>query len=128
MNQAELVAVPEEAAVVRRIFAMYFCGLSILKIKAALEADGIMSPSGKSNWSKRTIDIILSNKKYCGLSVVKAGDRSYECVDHHEPIISLDLYEKVLTAKADRTNIEIGEDGRKLRKRTKFTSQKTPGT
>ena len=122
---AELVVVPEEAAVVRRIFAMYLCGLSILKIKAALEADGIMSPSGKSNWSKRTIDMILSNKKYCGLSVVKSGKASYEIENHHEPVISLELFERVQTAKAERTNIEIGEDGRKLRRSTKFTSQKT---
>ena len=104
---------------------MYLCGMSILKIKAALEAEGIMSPTGKSTWSKRTIDIILSNKKYCGLSVVKAGGKLYECVDHHEPIISLDLFERTQAAKAERTNIEIGEDGKKLRKSTKFTSQRT---
>ena len=122
---AEFVVVPEEAAIVRRIFAMYLCGMSILKIKAALEAEGITSPTGKSIWSKRTIDMILSNKKYCGSSVVKGEGKFYEIENHHEPIITFEVFERALTAKAERTNIEIGEDGRKHRKRTKFTSQKT---
>ena len=106
---------------------MNLCGMSILKIRAALEADGIMSPTGKGNWSKRTIDMILSNKKYCGSSIVKSGKASYEIENHHEPIISLELFERVRTAKAERTNIEIREDGRKLRRRVKFTSQRTSG-
>ena len=125
-DENELIAVPEEAAIVRRIFAMYLYGMSILKIKAELEAEGITSPTGKSSWSKRTIDMILSNKKYCGLSVVKAGGRSFECVNHHEPIISPEVFQRVQTAKSERTNIEIGEDGRKLRRNTKFTSVKVP--
>jgi hypothetical protein len=82
---------PEEAAVVRRIFAMYLCGMIILKIKAALEAEGILSPTGKSIWSKRTIDMILSNKKYCGISVVKGSEKLYEIENHHEPIITLQV-------------------------------------
>ena len=115
----------EEAAVVRRIFAMHLCGMSILKIKTALEAEWILSPTGKSNWSKRTIGMILSNKKYCGSSIVKSGKAPYEIENHHEPIITLELFEQAQTAKAERTNIETGEDGKKLRKNIKFTSQKT---
>jgi site-specific DNA recombinase len=107
------------------MFAMHLCEMSTLKIKAALETEAILSPAGKSTWSKRTIDMILSNKKYCGSFVVKGGGKSYECVNHHEPIILLDLFERVQTAKAERTNIEIGEDGRKLRRSTKYSSQKT---
>lgn len=124
-DENELVIVPEEAAVVRRIFAMYLCGMSILKIKAALEAEGILSPTGKSIWSKRTIDMILSNKKYCGLSVVKSGKAFYEIDNHHEPIITLEVFERAQVTKAERTNIEIGEDGKKLRRNIKFTSQMT---
>jgi site-specific DNA recombinase len=100
--------------------------MSILKIKVALEAERILSPVGMSTWSKRTIDMILSSKKYRGLSVVKSGKASYEIENHHEPVISLELFERVQTAKAERTNIEMGEDGKKIRRRTKFTSQKTP--
>jgi site-specific DNA recombinase len=100
--------------------------MSILKIKVALEAERILSPAGMSTWSKRTIDMILSNKKHCGSSIAKSGKALYEIENHHEPIISLDLFERVQTAKAERTNIEVGEDGRKIRRRTKYSSQKAP--
>jgi len=125
---AELVILPKEADVVRRIFAMYLCGMSILKIKAALEAAGITSPTGKITWSKRTIDMILSNKKYCGFSVIKSSEASYEIEKNHEPIITLELFERTQATKAERTNIEISEDGKKLRKNIKFTSQRSPET
>lgn len=116
--------VPEEAAVIRRIFAMYLSGMSILRIQSSLKADGILTPTGKSNWSKRTIDTILSNKKYCGFSVVKIKDINYECKNHHEPIIPLEIFEKVQSAKFERSNVEIGEDGKRHRKNTKYSSKK----
>ena len=59
---AAFVIVSEEAAVVRWIIAMYLCGMSIQKIKAALEAERILSPTGKNFWSKRTIDMNLANR------------------------------------------------------------------
>ena len=31
-----------------------------------LERLGIKSPTGKDKWSKRTIDVMLSNEKYIG--------------------------------------------------------------
>ena len=39
-------------------------------------------------------------------------------VNHHKPIISLDLYELVRTVKSEQTSIEIGEDGRQPRRST----------
>ena len=125
-DENEFVVEPEEAAVILRIFAMYLCGMSILKIKAALEAEGILSPAGKNIWSKRTIEMILSNKKYCGSSTAKSGRYPYMIENHHEPIITLEVFERSQVVKAERTNIEIGEDGKKLRRNIKFTSQKTP--
>ena len=124
-ENGEFTIVPEEATVVSRIFAMYLSGMSILKIKAVLEADGILSPTGKDRWSKRTIDMILLNKKYCGYSVVKVENKSYEQDNHHKPIIPLELFEKVQAEKVERTNVEIGEDGKLYRKSAKYSSQKT---
>ena len=123
-DENELVVEPEEANVVRRIFAMYLCGMSILKIKATLEAERITSPTGKNIWSKRTIDMILSNKKYCGFSIARSGKDPYLIENHHEPIISSQVFDQVKAAKVERTNTEIGDDGRKIRKNIKFTSQK----
>lgn len=102
---------------------MYLCGMSILKIKAALEAEGITSPSGKNIWSKRTIDMVLSNKKYCGFSVARSGKNPYLIENHHELIITLEVFEQAQTAKTERTNTEIGEDGKNHRKNIKFSSQ-----
>ncbi len=104
---------------------MYISGMSILKIKAVLEADGILSPTGKERWIKRTIDMILLNKKYCGYSVVKAENKSYEQDNHHEPIIPLELFEKVQVEKVKRTNVEMGENDKLYRKSKKYSSQWT---
>ena len=59
-------------------------------------------------------------------STMRSNAMYYERQNYYEPIISLDLFEQVRSAKAERTNIEMGEDGRKLRRSTKFTSQRTP--
>ena len=50
----------------RKIFELYLSGLSIVAIKRELEKCGLKSPSGKDTWSKRSIEIILSNEKYTG--------------------------------------------------------------
>ena len=55
-----MLAVGEEAAAVPRIFSMDLFEMSLLKIRAALEADTGMSNRG----SKRTTGMILSNKKF----------------------------------------------------------------
>ena len=47
-DTAGLVVVPDEAAIVHKRFAMYLSGMSIVKIKAALEGEGSVSPNGKS--------------------------------------------------------------------------------
>ena len=64
--------VPEEAAIVRRIFEDYLQGKSPRKIAAELNAEGIQSPSGKG-WGQTTINGnrrrgtgILNNELYIG--------------------------------------------------------------
>lgn len=52
---------------VRIIFELYMRGFSIIGIKRELEKRGIKTPTGKENWSKRTIDVMLSNEKYIGV-------------------------------------------------------------
>ena len=42
-EDGKLVIVPEEAAIVRRIYAEYLDGKSFKRIKQGLEADGILS-------------------------------------------------------------------------------------
>lgn len=61
-----LVIVPEEADIVRRIYAEYMDGRSLLQIKRGLEADGILNGAGNAKWHESNIKQILSNEKYIG--------------------------------------------------------------
>lgn len=61
-----LVIDPEQAEIVRRIYREYLQGLSMNKIAAELEADGILTGAGKTKWHTRTINQILRNEKYIG--------------------------------------------------------------
>lgn len=52
--------VPEEAATVRKIYAMYLAGYSILQIKRRLEAEGSLPKTGKSEWSQASLSHIFA--------------------------------------------------------------------
>lgn len=61
-----LVIVPEEAKVVRRIYREYLMGRSTTMIANGLTADGIPTPSKKTKWRSKVIQSILTNEKYMG--------------------------------------------------------------
>ncbi|MBZ9685248.1 recombinase family protein [Clostridium estertheticum] len=54
----------QESKIVQKIFNLYLSGYSILAIIHELEKQGFKSLTGKENWSKRTIDTMLSNEKF----------------------------------------------------------------
>lgn len=51
---------------VRDIYRWYIDGANILEIQKKLAEQNIPSPTGKEQWSKRTIDKVLANEKYIG--------------------------------------------------------------
>ena len=57
---------PEQAVVIKRIFAEYLAGKSLQGIAQALTTDGIPTASGKKQWSSSRVLSILSNEKYKG--------------------------------------------------------------
>lgn len=57
---------PEQAVIVRRIFAEYLAGKSLLNIAKGLTADGILTARGKTEWSSPRVLSILTNEKYKG--------------------------------------------------------------
>ena len=61
-----LVIDEAQAEIVRRIYREYLQGLSMDKIAAGLEADGILTGAGKTKWYSSTINKILRNEKYIG--------------------------------------------------------------
>ena len=62
----EIVIVPEQAEVARKIFDLYLQGLTLGQIKAYLESQGIKTVTGKDIWDTKTIQRMLANEKYKG--------------------------------------------------------------
>ena len=63
--------VPEEAVIVRRIYARFMKGLTPCAIAKELTADGIPTPSGRPNWQSSTVESILKNEKYKGAALLQ---------------------------------------------------------
>jgi len=132
----------QEAKVVRKIFSLYEQGWSIIKIKKELEVSRTPSPRGKRRWALRAIGDILSNEKYIGNSVYgqtvatefpstkrvrNSPDEIFKSENHHTPIIDKSSFDQVQEMKKMRSNIEVDEQGNKVRKSTHY-SMKNPST
>ncbi len=57
--------IPEEAAVVRRVYEMYLSGSSLPQIQERLEREGVVTRRGNA-WSREAIKGMLRNEKYAG--------------------------------------------------------------
>ena len=116
--EGQLVIVPKEADIVRKIFSLYLEGNGVRKIKRYLEEHGIRTVTGKSEWSTSTIDRMLSNEKYMGTlllqktytldfltgkQVKNRGELSMYMVENaHEAIIEKKVFEAVQAKKKKR--------------------------
>lgn len=58
--------VPEEAAIIRRIYGEFLQGQTYNGIARNLTRDGIKTPRGRDTWQGSTIKSILQNEKYKG--------------------------------------------------------------
>lgn len=116
-NEPQIV--PEQAEIVRRIFQSYLDGKSIVAIRQMLKDDHIHTGSGKDEWSISVLQYMLKNEKYCG-DVLMQKTFVQDCLskklvpndgqlpkylikNHHEAIISRELFELVQTEMARRT-------------------------
>ena len=63
--------VPEEAAIIRRIYSSFMSGKTPFTIAKMLTSEGIATPSGKSLWQASTIESILTNEKYRGSALLQ---------------------------------------------------------
>ena len=112
-----------EAAIVRRIFREYIAGVTATRICRGLEADGILTKTGKIKWQTSVIRSILSNEKYTGNAVLgktfKADVLSkkrqkntgqapmYYVEDTHPAIIDREMWE--LARREEKRRNEVKE-------------------
>lgn len=127
-EDGKLVIVPEEAAIVRRIYAEYLDGKSFKRIKQGLEADGILNGAKHEKWHDTNIRQILTNEKYIGDALlqktytVSVLDKKrvpnnglvpkYYVEGSHEAIIDKDTFLRVQAEIARRSSIKTGEKKR----------------
>ena len=136
----ELVIVPEEAELVRRIFRLYLEGSSIVQITKILESEGITTVTGLNKWCPGTINKMLSNEKYMGdvlqqktytidfLTKKRVLNKGivpqYYIEDDHEAIIPKELYYQVQEEKARRASLHKPSVARKEKKeKSKYSSK-----
>ena len=127
-SQPEIV--PEEAAIVERIYEMFLAGQPVKMITQTLQAEKIEIPGKNLSFSKNMIMNILRNEKYCGDCIlqktvtvdcisktrkVNQGEAPMYIVENNHPaIISREVFNRAqeelirrqaLQAKSDKTSI-----------------------
>lgn len=142
-EDGNLVIVPEEAVIVKRIFREYLEGKSIINIARGLDADGILTVTGLDHWHPGTIDKMLSNEKLCGdacmqktytvdfLTKKKIKNdgyvRQYYIEDNHEAIIPKELFHQVQEEKLRRASLHKAAVTRKKnieeKEKSKYSSK-----
>ena len=126
-ENSDLVINKEQAEVVKLIFDLYLGGKSILGIVEELKDRNIKSPTGKDDWPKRSVEKVLSNEKYIGISAVNVGGEEgqiYKLNNSHPSIIPKEMFDTVQEEKIQRSNLDISENGISKRKSKKYSSKK----
>ena len=132
----QLVIVPEEAAIVKRIYQNFLNGKSRLETEREFAAEGIMTREG-CRWVDSNIKVVLSNITYTGNMLLQKeyiadpiskkrkknhGElKQYYVEDTHEPIIDMETFQYVQSEMARRK--ELGALANKSLNITCFTSK-----
>ena len=126
---------------VKLIFDLYLDEYSLSSIAKELKIRGILSPTGKENWTSTVIDKILTNEKYTGNVILQKtyvadpleqkqlkndGARNkYFYANNHIAIISQETFEAVQEERKRRSNLIATEDSDTTRKATRYSSGNT---
>lgn len=123
-EDGDMVIVPEEADVIQYIFNSIVSGMGVYKIAKNLNVRHIPARKG-GKWSTTTLLDILVNEKYVGDALFQKtytdsifhrhdnhGEiKTHLVQEHHEPIISRELFEKagaILAQRAKERGIQKG--------------------
>ena len=126
---SDLIIDPEQAEIVKRIYREYLEGLSMDKIAAGLERDGILTGAGGKRQHTSTINKILRNEKYIGdallqktytpdfLNKTRVKNNGlvpqYYVDGNHEAIILKDIYLQVQEELVRRRVVKTSANGKK---------------
>jgi DNA invertase Pin-like site-specific DNA recombinase len=128
-EEGNLIIVPEEAEIIKRIYREYLEGKSLAGIGRDLEKDGILTAAGKPRWRPETIKKILMNEKYIGDALLQKTFTvdfltkkrvkneghvpQYYVENSHEAIIPKELFLQAKEELHRRNNIYTGADKNK---------------
>ena len=90
--EGEIAVHEEKADMVRSIFDAYLAGASLGKIVDMLFTKGILSPTGKTKWTRAAVDKLLTNKKYI-------------------PLVGVRVYMDAQFERAQRCNVDYDRAG-----------------
>ena len=124
-EDGNLIIVPEEAEIIKRIYREYLEGQSLVGIGRGLEKDGILTAAGKPKWRPESVKKILQNEKYIGDALLQKTVTvdfltkkrvkneghvpQYYVENSHEAIIPKELFLQVQEEIHRRSNIYTGE-------------------
>ena len=120
-----LVVNAQEAATVRRIFDMCLDGVGSVRISNLLNAEGVPTKRGAA-WQPGTIRAILANITYTGdvllQKTIRIGNAprikndgredQYYVTDHHEAIVSHEIFDAAQAALTSRARGRTKGDGK----------------
>ena len=129
----ELSIIPEEAEIVRYIFRRYTEGIGTYALAKELERKGFKNIRGEVKWRDGTVAGILKNEKYKGdllqgktftvdsishkrLSNQGESDKYY-LTNHHEPIVSREIWDKAQEIRKNRNRVIGVVDNRRTKSR-----------
>ena len=123
-SQPEIV--PEEAAIVERIYEMFLAGQPVKMIAQTLQAEKIEIPGKNLSFSKNMIMNILRNEKYCGDCIlqktvtidcisktrkVNQGEAPMYIVENNHPaIISREVFNRAQEELSRRNSLRLQSD------------------
>ena len=123
-EDGNLIIIPEEAEIIKRIYREYLEGQSLVRIGRALEKDGILTAARKPRWRPESVKKILQNEKYIGDALLQKTVTvdfltkkrvkneghvpQYYVENSHEAIIPKELYLQVQEEIHRRSNIYTG--------------------
>ena len=122
----KMVIVPEEAEIVKEVFAMAINGMGSYVIAKELNKRGIRTKKN-GKWGSSTVKGLLHNEKYTGDVIFQKtytddnfnrhnnyGEKNmYLCKNHHEAIVSHEIFEQAAASmeqRAQEKSIEAGHE------------------